>query len=65
MQSSSQSQYKSKVDVKMVVFSENDQLRSSIQVPQALIETIFKLAISKIPKKDINKKLINKTDISN
>ena len=56
-----QSQCKLKADVKIVVFSESDQLISIIQVPHALSETIFNLAISKTPKEDIVKIFISKT----
>ena len=56
-----QSQCKLKADVKIVVFSESDQLISIIQVPHALTKTIFNLDISKTPKEDIVKILISKT----
>ena len=55
---SSQSQCKSKADVKMVILNESGQLRSTIDVPHALIETCINLAVSNTPKKDIVLKLI-------
>lgn len=53
---SSQSHCKSKADVKMAVISVNDKLRPIIQVKHALIETVFNLAISKLPENNIVKK---------
>ena len=58
---SSQSQCKSKADVKMVILNESDQLRSTIDVPHALIEKSINLTVSNAPKKDIVMKLINKS----
>ena len=58
---SSQSQCKSKADVKMVILNENGQSRSTIDVPHALIEKSINLAVSNTPKKDIVMKLINKS----
>ena len=56
---SSQSQCKSKADVKMVIMNESGRLRSTIDVPHALIEKSINLAVSNTPKKDIVLKLIN------
>ena len=58
---SSQSQCKSKADVKMVILNESGQLRSSINVRLALIEKSINLAVSNTPKKDIVLKLRNKS----
>ena len=58
---SSRSQCKSKADVKMVILNESGQLRSTIDVPHALIEKSINLAVSNTPKKVIVMKLINKS----
>ena len=58
---SSQSQCKSKADVRMVILNESGQLRSFINVRLALIEKSINLAASNTPKKDIVMKLINKS----
>ena len=58
---SSQGQCKSKADVKMVILNESGQLRSTINIPHALIETFFNLAVSNTPKKNIVMKPINKS----
>ena len=57
----SQSQCKSKADVKMVILDESGQLRSTINVPHALIEKSINLVVSNTPKKDIVMELMNKS----
>ena len=56
-----QSQCKSKADVKMVMLTKSGLLRSTIDVPHALIEKSINLAVSNTPKKDIVMKLISKS----
>ena len=58
---SSQSHCESKEDVKMVILDECGQLKSTIDVPHALIEKSINLAVSNTPKKDTVMKLINKS----
>ena len=58
---SSQSDCKLKADLKMVIFDESVQLRSTIDVPHALIEKSINLVVSNTPKRDIAMKLINKS----
>ena len=48
---SSQSHCKSKEDVKMVILDESGQLRSTIDVPHALIEKSINLVVSKPPRR--------------
>ena len=56
-----QSDCKLKVDVKMVILDESDQLRSTIDVPHALMEKSINLVVSNTPKMDSVMKLINKS----
>ena len=58
---SSQSHCESKEGVKMVKLDESGQLKSTIDVPHALIEKSINLAVSNTPKKDTVMKLINKS----
>ena len=58
---SSQSQCKSKAYVKMVILNVSGQLRSTVDVPHALIEKSINLAVSNITEKDIVMKLTNKS----
>ena len=58
---SSQSQCQSKADVKMVILNESGQLRSTIDVPHALIGKSINLAASNTPQKDVVRKIINKS----
>ena len=60
---SSQSQCKSKADVKMVILNDSGQLRSTIDVPRALTKKSINLTVSNTPKKDIVMKLINRSFI--
>ena len=58
---SSQSQCRSKADVKMIILDESGQLRSTIDVPNPLIEKSINLIVSKTPRKDIVMKRIKKS----
>ena len=53
---SSQSQYRSKADVKMIILDESGQLISTIDVPKSI-----NLIVSKTPRKDIVMKRIKKS----
>ena len=57
----SQSECKLKIDVKIVILDESDQMKYYISVPHSLIEKSINVSVSNTSKKEIVMKLVNKT----